>query len=510
MKQLTTSLILAAVFIFSNCTANHNPSFDNGDDTPGDTIINTDTTVIDSSIVDDPISTAKTNVIYINVDDMGWMDLAFQGSEYYETPNIDAFATQSIIFTNGYAAAANCAPSRACLMSGQNTPRHGIYTVDNSDRGNAKTRQIVPTPNTTVLRDDIVTMAEMFKQEGYATISLGKWHLGADSRTQGFDVNIGGDHRGNPGKNGYFSPYNIDFIEDNNPGENLTDRLTQEACSFIEDNKDTTFFVYLSFYAVHTPLATTSELLAKYKAKTPGKGQDNANFAGMVETVDNNVGRLVSTLEELELTDNTLIVFTSDNGGIRDVSFQDPLRAGKGSYYEGGIRVPLCVKWPEHITSKRLCDVPVVNMDFFPTFRDVIEADLGAKALDGRSLLPYLKNNETLEEKPLFWHFPIYLQAYKKGVDDGRDVLFRTRPGSAMRYGKWKLHEYFEDGAIELYNLEEDLNERTNLADTETAKRDELYQMLLDWRAGISAPVPTERNPKYDAAYEQELIDKVQ
>ena len=441
-------------------------------------------------------ATQKPNIIYINVDDLGWMDTETYGSSFYETPNISKLAEMGMMFTNGYASAANCAPSRACLISGQNTPRHGIYTVGNSDRGNKKTRKLIPIENTEILHDSVITMAEMFKKAGYVTGTFGKWHLGEDPTTQGFDVNIGGSHNGNPGSEGYFSPYNIKYIEDNTPNENLTDRLTSEAVKFIQKNKEQPFFVYLPFYAVHTPLSTTSLLERKYTDKGGNKLQNKAVYAGMIETVDKNIGILLNTLDELNLQ-NTLIVFTSDNGGIRAISSQDPLRAGKGSYYEGGIRVPYIISWNGVVKPNSVSETPISNLDFYPTFMDVTGVKLPNKVLDGTSILPVLKG-ESIAERPLFFHFPIYLQSYSGKKDDARDPLFRTRPGSVIIEGNWKLHQYFEDNALELYNLTTDLGERTNVVDAYPEKATELLGKLNEWRKNTKAPIPTELNLDYD------------
>lgn len=441
----------------------------------------------------------KPNVIYINVDDLGWMDTVTYGSTFYETPNIDQLAKSGMKFTRGYAAAANCAPSRACLISGQNTPRHGIYTVGNSDRGNAKTRKIIPIENKEILADSVVTMAEMFKKEGYVTGTFGKWHLGKDPKTQGFDVNKGGANQGSPGGGGYFSPYNLPSLENGPDGENLTDRLTQESIKFITENKDKPFFVYLPFYAVHTRLETTEELEKKYSKKGGDKQQNNAVYAGMIETVDKNIGILMAALKELHLK-NTLIVFTSDNGGIRDISSQQPLRAGKGSYYEGGIRVPFIVSWKGEIVPNTISNTPISNLDFYPTFMDILGAKIPGKVLDGQSILPVLKGKKG-NERDLFFHFPIYLQAYNQKTDDGRDPLFRTRPGSVIIEGNWKLHQYFEDNALELYNLETDLGERYNLAKANPEKANALLQKLTKWREETKAPVPTKHNPEYDSTF---------
>lgn len=448
------------------------------------------------------------NVIYINVDDLGWKDVGFMGSTYFETPNIDKLSKEGMIFTQGYAAAANCAPSRACLMSGQNTPRHGVYTVSPSTRGNPKTRKIIPTQNTNHLTDDMVTMADLFKMAGYTTGTFGKWHVTKNPLNNGFDINIGGNHRGNPGRQGYTAPYNaLPNLEIASEGENLTDRLTTEAIKFVENNRNKPFFLYLPYYAVHTPLMGKADLIEKYKAKGGSNGQDHPIFAAMVENVDINIGKLLKTLKELKLTDNTLIVFTSDNGGIRAISNQAPLRAGKGSYYEGGTRVPYIIKWPDHVKAGSVNTTPIVNMDFYPTFMKLLNIELPDKILDGKSLLPVL-NGKTMEDRPLFWHFPIYLEAYQPEKDDGRDPLFRTRPGSTVLYKNWKLHHYFEDNALELYNLKNDLGERNNLVTSRPEKAQELFSLLKHWRDEVKAPVPKELNPEYDAIFESTKKDK--
>ncbi|MBP6755017.1 MAG: sulfatase [Bacteroidia bacterium] len=446
-----------------------------------------------------PQSNIKPNIIYINVDDLGWMDTGTYGSTFYETPNIDKLAKSGMKFTQGYAAAANCAPSRACFISGQNTPRHGIYTVGNSDRGIAKARKLIPIENKEILADSVITIAEIFKQQGYVTGTFGKWHLGNDAKTQGFDVNKGGGGQGSPGKGGYFSPYNLPFLENGPEGENLTDRLTQESIQFITANKDKPFFVYLPFYAVHTRLETSTELKEKYANKGGNELQNNAVYAGMIETVDKNVGVLLEALKKLNL-ENTLIVFTSDNGGIRGISSQYPLRAGKGSYYEGGIRVPFIVSWKGEIAPNTVSKTPITNLDFFPTFMDILGVKLSGKVLDGVSILPVLKGNK-IKTRDLFFHFPIYLQAYSGKNDDSRDSLFRTRPGSVIVEGNWKLHQYFEDNALELYNLETDLGERNNLVEVNPLKANELLKKLDNWRNETKAPIPTQINPGYDATF---------
>ena len=449
---------------------------------------------------------ALPNIVLINVDDLGWKDLGFMGSTYYETPNLDQLAKEGMVFRHAYAPAANCAPSRACLMSGMNTPKHGVYTVDNPDRGHEKTRKIIPTANRVFLADSIYILAEMFRDKGYINGTFGKWHIGEDPKNRGFHVNVGGGRHGNPGKNGYFSPYTINFIENGPDGEYLTDRLTQEAVGFIEDYKDQPFFLYLPFYSVHTPITGKPELMAKYENKPGSNGQDRADYAAMVSSVDENVGKLLKTLDQYGLRETTLLIFTSDNGGIRDISAQDPLRAGKGSYYEGGIRVPLIIRWPGKIDPGSETDFPVTHMDFYPTFQRAIQEDVSVSGrFDGMDLTPIF-NQKKLEERPLFWHFPIYLQAYNPKEDGGRDPLFRTRPGSVVRKGKWKLHHYFEDDDYELYDLERDPGERNNLIEAFPEIKDQLRSLLNNWRSSVNAPVPDQRNPNYDEEFEKQLI----
>ncbi|MBC9797177.1 sulfatase [Sinomicrobium weinanense] len=451
---------------------------------------------------------SSPNIILINVDDLGWKDLGFMGSNYYETPNLDAFSKEGMVFTNAYASAANCAPSRACMISGLNTPEHGVYTVGSSARGDQRTRKLVPIRNTKYLKDSVYTLPEMLKSAGYLTASFGKWHIGTNPASQGIDYNIGGSDRGAPGKKGYFSPYNIDFIEDGPEGEYLTDRLTSEAITFLEENRDTTFFLYLPYYTVHTPIMGKPGLIEKFKDKKGNDGQNRPEYAAMVASMDENIGRILKTIDRLKLGRNTWIIFTSDNGGIRAVSEQNPLRAGKGSYYEGGIRVPLVMRWPGHIPESTVNTNRVTNLDFYPTIQEIVGPQQKAPHLDGLSLVSQFKDT-TRVNRDLFFHFPVYLQAYDKTKDDGRDPLFRTRPGSVMISGDWKLHEYFEDGARELYYLKTDTGERNNLIDTYPEKARELYDKLVKWRTGKKAPVPQKKNPEYDARFEREILSKV-
>jgi len=433
------------------------------------------------------------NVIYLNADDLGVMDVGFMGSKLYHTPNLDQLANESMVFTDGYAPAANCAPSRAACFSGQWAVRTGVYTVGTSERGDAKDRMLIPTPNRMHLEDEVITIAEEFKKVGYRTAQLGKWHLGEDPTTQGIDINVGGNTKGAPPT--YFSPYQNPNLKDGPKGEYLTDRLTDEAITILEKFKDDPFFMYFPFYSIHTPLQGRPDLKKKYK----NNKQVHADYAAMVECLDENVGRLMGALDELGLRDNTIVLFSSDNGGIRKLSKQDPWRAGKGSYYEGGIRVPITVRWPGVVEAGSTCSVPVTGLDFYPTFLDAIEASPSTgKVLDGKSILPLLTGKGSFpKDRTLYWHFPVYLQNYAGEEDQSRDAKFRTRPGTVLRKGKWKLHEYFEDGALLLYDLENDPGETHNLASEKPKRLQALKEDMYAWRKRTGSPVPSKRNPKY-------------
>lgn len=446
------------------------------------------------------------NIILIVADDLGWKDLGCMGSTYFETPNIDKLASEGMLFTQAYAGASNCAPSRACLMTGQNTPRHGVYTVSPSGRGHEKTRRIIPTKNSNTISDTVMTLGRELQYLGYKTATMGKWHIGIDPTKQGFNVNVAGNVWGHP--KSYWAPYikpDIDAPE----GEYLTDRITSEAVSFIEENKDGLFFLYLPFYAVHTPIQGKPHLVHYYKKKGGDSCQGNAEYAAMVTNMDSCIGAIINTLENFQIDKNTLVFFTSDNGGIHRISCQKPLRGGKGSYYEGGTRVPLIVKYPGNIEASTSSNVQVSNLDFYPTILDILGAEPKQKLLDGLSIKKVLYNQDTLAERPFYWHFPIYLQAYKSSFTQWTDPLFRTRPGTSMRYGNWKLIDYFETGNLELYNLQNDLGERNNLADSLPEKLKEMHQMMINWRNETGAPVPKQPNLKYDKEFEENKIKSI-
>lgn len=434
---------------------------------------------------------APPNILLINVDDLGWADLGYMGSSFYSSPNIDALAAEGLVFTQAYAAAANCAPSRACMMTGLNTPQHGIYTVGSSERGASVDRRIIPEPNKTTLHDSLTTLAEALQVFGYTTCQAGKWHLSEDSRDHGFAYNIGGGHNGHP--KSYYPPYGNVKLEGSD-STYLTDNIMDHVLDFLDTRHGDPFFLYYAPYAVHTPIQKVDSLMYLFSDKQGPVGMSNPEYATMIYNLDRNIGRLTGKLKEMGVYDHTLIIFTSDNGGLFKVSQQKPLRAGKGSYYEGGIRVPTFFTWKDHIAPGINDDVPIVNMDFFPTLLEIIGAQLPGKQFDGISLAPLLLENKTPELRPFYWHFPIYLQA---GNEETRDPLFRTCPGSVILYGDWKYQEYFEDGSSELFNLAEDPGEKVNLAASEPEKLQELRRMLVEWREENNAPVPSEPNPDF-------------
>ena len=451
---------------------------------------------------------SKPNVILINVDYLGWADLSFMGSNYYETPNIDKLAENGMIFYNAYAAAANCAPSRASMLSGKYTTEHEIYTVGNSERGNKKTRKLIPIKNNEILDLDFFLISEMFKNEGYTNGIFGKWHLGPEGfypEQSGFDSNIGGCKKGGPGKGGYFSPYENPKIEDGPDGEYLTDRIGDETVKFIEDNQNSLFFAYVPFYSVHTPIQSKEQYRKKYLNKTPGKYHNRPDYAAMIQSLDENVGKILKKIDELNLSEKTLIIFTSDNGGIRDISDQFPLRAGKGSYYEGGIKVPLIFSWKNKIKPKSKSFERVINIDFFPTLKSILGYKNDNLELDGVDLNPIFQE-EKIEERALYFHFPIYLEAYNVQKDDGYDPIFRTRPGSVIIKDNWKLHHYFEDNILELYNLEDDVSELKDLSQENKEIALELFNELKKWRERRKAPIPNKINSDYNKKFVDSLL----
>ena len=432
---------------------------------------------------------ARPNIVFILADDLGYTDVACFGSKYYETPHIDRLAAQGMKFTCGYSCGPNCAPTRAALMSGQYGPRTGVYTVGSIDRFDWRSRPLHPVDNVTKLPMDKVTIAQALKSAGYATGMFGKWHLGEDAQHH-------------PGKRGFDEAVvsmGVHFNFGTNPpvkypkGTYLGDFLTDKALEFIRRHQEGPFFLYLPHFEVHAPLQAKAEWIRHFKSKVPVGGHRNPVYAGMIASVDESVGRITALLDELKLSENTLVIFASDNGGVGgygreginggDITDNAPLRGGKGMLYEGGIRVPYVFRWPGHIAFGSVCDEPINSVDLYPTLLALAGAPRPEhQALDGTSYLNLLTGAPKTERRPLFWHFPGYL-----GANGG---TWRTLPAGAIRAGDWKLHEFFEDGRVELYNLKDDIGERKNLAAEQPAKAKELRDQLAAWRKGINAPMP--------------------
>ena len=447
----------------------------------------------------------KPNVVLIVADDLGWSDLSYMGSTYYETPNIDKLSKSGMTFYNGYASSANCAPSRASMLTGKYHPFHGIYTVKNSDRGNKKTRKIIPIKTKTKLELEYFILPEMLKSKGYSTGHFGKWHMGPKGyfpEQMGFDINIGGNEHGGPGS--YFSPYKYPNMSNGPKDEYLTDRIGDEVVKFIEKNKENNFFAYVPFFSVHTPIQSKSDYEKKYRNKESNEYHNREDYAGMIQSLDENIGKILDKIEKLNLSKNTLIIFTSDNGGIRAISNQYPLRAGKGSYYEGGIKVPMIFSWPEKIKAGSTSNERISNIDFYPTIKSIIGYNETID-LDGENLTPIF-NSKALKKRELYFHFPIYLEPYNVHLDSGSDPLFRTRPGSVIIKDNWKLHHYYEDNNFELYNLENDISESKNLIDINKEKKAELLNNLDNWLKKNNAPIPNKLNPFYNQKYVDSLM----
>ena len=430
---------------------------------------------------------APPNIVFVLVDDMGWTDLGCFGSTYYETPNIDRLAAQGMRFTDAYSACTVCSPSRACIMTGQYPAR---LRITDWIAGHKRPFAKLAVPDWTLrLAPEIPNLARTLKAAGYATASIGKWHLGDETcypDKQGFDVNIGGYHRGQPPS--YVAPYKIPTLPEGPDGEFLTDREAAEAARFMREHRDRPFFIYLAHYAVHTPIAAKRQAFEKYKAKQDKENpHHNPTYAGLVESVDDAMGVILRTLDDLRLADNTVIVFTSDNGGLIGCTSNRPLRVGKGSAYEGGVRVPLIVKWPGATAPGSVCSAPVIGADFFPTLLAMAGVPQPAgHVVDGESLVPLLKQSGPLARDAIYWHYPHY---HPGGAT----------PYGAIRAGDFRLVEFYEDRRVELYNLKDDIGETRDLAASRPEQVAELKARLHAWRERVGAQMPTP-NPAYDPA----------
>ena len=455
----------------------------------------------------------RPNVVFFLVDDLGWADVGCFGSEFHETPNIDALAKSGMQFMQGYAACPVCSPTRASILTG----RHPVR-VDITDWIPGKRATPDSNPRFAHIDDrenlalEEITIAEHLRSKaGYATYFLGKWHLGGKGywpTEQGFDINIGGFHKGSP-PGGYYAPWTNPNLQANEPGEYLTERLTNEAVSLIQRSEaGKPFLLYLSFYNVHTPIQPDKRTVDRFRdvatnkftGPTPMKPehdgisrmrQDNPEYASMVHAVDLSVGRVLQAIDDAGYRDNTVVIFFSDNGGLCTMAKRRqkaggptcnlPLRSGKGWLYEGGIREPMIVRAPGVTQPGSICDEPVISTDFFPTILDLVGLPLAPELhSDGVSLLPLLKG-ETTVKRSLFWHYPHYHGS-------------SWTPGAAIRDGDWKLIEFYENNQTELYNLGQDPGEVHDLADSDPATRNRLKSKLRAWQQSLNAKMPVERS----------------
>lgn len=437
----------------------------------------------------------KPNIVFFLVDDLGWSDLGCYGNRFHETPTIDRFAKQGMLFTDAYAACPVCSPTRASIMTGK-YPATLNLTDFIPGHWRPWAKLIVPKFNQQLPYKEI-TIAEALKPLGYTSGAFGKWHLGGRRffpDSQGFDEFLVTSGR-------HFAPNFRTIPRMKVPkGQYLADTLTDRAERFLETNKDKPFFLYLSHYAVHIPLEAKDELVEKYRQKKkPATGVNHPVYAAMVEHVDRSFARILKKLDELKLSDNTVVIFFSDNGGLRKrfddqgpiVTSNAPLRDEKGSLYEGGIRVPAIIRWPGKVKADIKNSTPVCSIDFFPTILEIAQGSKNSKAsnsdVDGKSLLPVLVGSSNIERTALYWHYPHY---------------HHTSPAGAIRAGDFKLIEYFEDGKLELYNLKSDFGETRNLADSLPRKTAELHELLNKWRKQVDAKMPTV-NPKHNPAKAQ-------
>lgn len=472
-------------------------------------------------------SVDQPNVLFIIADDYGYHDLSSMGSDYYETPNLDRLAGESMIFKNGYTAHRVCSPARASIMSGKFPARHGITDWIGARTGEdwreqGRHSKLLPPDYVDHLPHDYQVLPEAMKENGYKTFFAGKWHLGDEGsypEDHGFDINQGGFEAGGPYTGGYFSPFNNPKMDDHpeEKGMSLPEKLAKETSSFIEQHKDTAFFAYLSFYAVHAPIQSSQDKWRKYRDKAEAMGiaetgfemghflpirqvQDNPVYAGLVEHMDDAVGSVLETLKAHGLQENTIVIFTSDHGGVAAgddyATSNRPLRGGKGYQYEGGLKVPYFIKvpWLDHQGAEN--HTPVTGTDFYPTILDLIGSELRPdEHQDGVSLVPLLEG-DSIAKRPLIWHYPHY------GNQGGR-------PSSVIREGAWKLIRYHADSSEVLYNLEADLEEATDVYDKHPQIAERLSNRLSDGLTEMGAKFP-KKDPLYDPEKEAAYLENIE
>ncbi len=449
------------------------------------------------------------NIVFIMVDDLSWSDVSYNGSTVYETPNVDKLAGQGMTFSDFYTAGPVCSPTRSSILTGKYTARTGITTYLLSPQRD-------PDYVTPHLPLEEFTIAEALKEHNYVTGYFGKWHLGYAwkhwAANQGFDVAIGGmdlpwawelahpgveapDMDRSKGHKRFFSPHHLTFMEDGPEGEYLTERLTDETIKFIKENQEKPFFAFLSFHTVHTPLQAKEEVVKKYTEKIKSLGldtlkeenkgekryQNNPNYAAMVHQMDENVGRVMDCLKELNLEENTILIFTSDNGGKGSVTSNYPLKGMKHNLDEGGIRVPLIVRWTGKIKAGSSSELPLVSNDFYPTFLELAGTPLRPEQhMDGLSFKDVLlAKTNTIDREAIFWHYP------------------HSRMEGAIRKGDFKLLYYYKTGETKLYNLREDISELHDISKVEDAKTEEMLNLLKSWLIEVNAKFPEDLNTDF-------------
>ncbi len=435
----------------------------------------------------------QPNILFVMADDLGWMDLACQGNKLVETPNIDRLAEQGMRFTSAYAAAPVCSPTRAAVLTGQ-APARVRMTSHLPGKFFPKDNRPQPADMLPAIGSHHVTIAERLKEVGYANAFLGKWHIAPSAGpkgkvaaehsplNQGFDINIGGASYGGPPS--FFSPYRISTLPDGKPGEYLPDRLVDETINFIQSNKSQPWMVHLWFYTVHWPMQAPDALLKKYENRK-GPGLNDTRYGAMIEAMDIAMGKLLNSLKSIGEDEETLVIFTSDNGGFSGVSDCRPLRESKGHLYEGGIRVPMIVRWPGQVNPGVVCHEPVISMDFYPTFLDVAGLKpIAGKALDGESLISLFTQTGKPENRNLYFHFPNYAWHMD------------NRLGGAVRSGDYKMIRNYDDQSVELYNLKSDLSETKNLVNQRPQLAQRLNSKLTTWLEETDALMPKPPNPR--------------
>ncbi len=452
-------------------------------------------------------ATRKPNIVFVLADDLGWADVGYNGNRCIKTPNIDQLASGGIVFNRFYPSAANCAPSRASLLTGLYSPRHHVYLPQGMARGDVSLRRwVVPTYNLPEthhlfpvsinnLAPEFESLAEMLARGGYVSARFGKWHIGDDN--QGFD------YSSSDGTPGFIA--NIGGAEERFYSDTLVaQRLTDAALEFIGKHKDDPFFLFLSHWEVHSPLAAREEAISRFSSQfteTDCAGVDPV-YAAETEQVDLSLGRIMAALDSLGIADNTLLIFTSDNGGSLKYTTNLPLRGGKGGFYEGGIRVPFVAKWPAVIQAGTATNWPANGVDLMPTFADMAGVSLPTvQPVDGVSLLPVLRNPSEQPDRSTFFHFPLYLggeegvnrelPAYESGV-----AMWRAVPSTTIIRGDWKMILFYEYDRYELYNLSEDISEENNLAGQFPEIEKGLLEEIREWVIAVDAPIPNVPNNK--------------